>query len=238
MPADPRAPRVLVIIPTYNERENIQALVPAVLAHGYRAMIVDDDSPDGTGTVADQLAHEHPAAVTVLHRTADRGLGRAYLHAFARALETDADVICQMDADLSHDPDHLPTLVAATARVDLVIGSRYVQGGRVVNWPAHRSALSAFANRYVRFVLGLEVRDCTSGYRCWRREALAGLPLARVVSDGYAFLVETLHAAAVHGCRIAEVPIVFVERRVGQSKLSAGVFIESALTPWRIRTRR
>ena len=229
---------VLVIIPTYNERENITALVPAVLDHGYRVMIVDDDSPDGTGEAADALARQRPDAVTVIHRTANHGLGRSYLEAFARALATDADVICQMDADLSHNPSYLPALVASSAEADLTIGSRYLPGGRVVNWPAHRMALSAWANRYVRLVLGLDIRDCTSGFRCWRRDALTRLRLMRIVSDGYAFLVETLYEAAVQGCRVAEVPIVFVERRQGQSKLTWGVFLESVVTPWRLRWRR
>ena len=229
---------VLVIIPTYNERDNITMLVPAVLAHGYQVMIVDDDSPDGTGEVADALAARWPGRVTVIHRTGDRGLGRSYLEAFARALGTDADVICQMDADLSHDPTYLPQLVALTERVDLAIGSRYLPGGAALNWPAYRRALSVGANRYVRLVLGLDVRDCTSGFRCWRREAVERLRLTRIVSDGYAFMVETLYEAVVQRCSIGEVPIVFVERRQGASKLTAGVFIESVVTPWRIRTRR
>jgi dolichol-phosphate mannosyltransferase len=139
-----------------------------------------------------------------------------------------------MDADLSHDPRQLPALIAAADEGDVVIGSRYVPGGRIVNWPLRRRLLSRFANGYVRTVTRLVVRDCTSGYRCWRRDALASLPLDRLTSDGYAFLVEMLYVAARRGCRVSEVPITFVERRLGESKLSSGVVIESAIAPWRI----
>ena len=230
--------QVLVITPTYNERDNLPELVRAVLAHdGYRMMVVDDASPDGTGAVADALAGEFPGRVQVVHRTGVRGLGRSYVDGLTRALAGSADVICQMDADWSHDPKYLPQLVAATGEHDVVIGSRYLNGVSVVNWPLQRIILSAFANRYIRLITGLSPRDCTSGYRCWRRAALAGLPLDRVVSDGYAFLVEMLFEAARRGARIGEVPIIFVERRKGVSKLSSGVLFESVITPWRLRLR-
>ena len=222
----------LVIIPTYNERDNIPPLVERLLRHGgVRVLVVDDNSPDGTGGVADALVSER---VAVLHRSANRGFGRSYLDGIAYALGTPADVICQMDADFSHDPDRLPDLIAATQGADLAIGSRYVEGGGIVNWPARRRALSRFANAYVRALTGLRAHDCTSGYRCWRREALATLPLDRFVSDGYSFLVEMLYAAARQGRRIAEVPISYVERREGQSKMSRAVILESAVTPWRL----
>ena len=169
-----------------------------------------------------------------MHRTGARGLGRSYIDGLRQALTTDADVICQMDADLSHDPRHLPALVEAINRADLVIGSRYVAGGKIVNWPLRRRFLSRFANQYIRMVTRLNARDCTSGYRCWRREALAGLSLDRFISDGYSFLVEMLYVASRQGCRIAEVPITFVERRQGESKLSRAVLLESAVTPWRL----
>jgi len=230
---------VLVIIPTYNERDNLPDLVRAVMAYAsHRVMVVDDGSPDGTGAVADALAVEYPGRVDVVHRTGQRGLGRSYVEGLQRALGTSAAVICQMDADWSHDPKYLPDLVAATAGHDVVIGSRYLRGVSVVNWPLRRIFLSAFANRYIRAITRLPVRDCTSGYRCWRREALARLPLDRVVSDGYAFLVEMLFEAASRGARIGEVPIIFVERRLGVSKLSSGVVLESMLTPWRLVIRR
>jgi len=213
--------------------------VRAVLAReNYRIMVVDDNSPDGTGAVADTLAREFPGRVDVMHRTGPRGLGRSYLDGIRRAVRDTADVICQMDADWSLDPQYLPALVAGTATYDVVIGSRYVNGVSVVNWPLRRIVLSAFANRYIRAVTGLTPSDCTSGYRCWRRETLASLPLEDVVSEGYAFIVEMLFEAARRGARIGEVPIIFVERRQGVSKLSKSVMIESMLTPWRLVIRR
>jgi dolichol-phosphate mannosyltransferase len=171
-----------------------------------------------------------------MHRTGPRGLGRSYVDGLLHAIaEGRADVICQMDCDLSHDPAYLPALVGAAASNDLVIGSRYMNGGvSVVNWPIHRILLSAFGNRYIRFVTNLAASDCTSGYRCWRREALARLPIAAMVSDGYAFLVEMLYEAKQRGMRIGEVPIIFIERRLGQSKLSSNVLIESLIMPWRL----
>ena len=235
---DVSAPRVLVIIPTYNECDNLPRLVPAVLAHGYRVMIVDDDSPDGTGQVADALAREFPKRVQVMHRRGPRGLGRAYIEAFATAVGTDADLVCHMDADLSHDPKYLPDLVAAADRFDVVVGSRYLDGVSVVNWPLYRIALSSLANRYIRLVTRMPTRDCTSGFRCWRREALRKLPLDRLASDGYAFLVETLFEAFRRGGVVGETPIVFVERRHGRSKVSAGVLLESLMIPWVLSLRR
>ncbi|HEX2443968.1 MAG TPA: polyprenol monophosphomannose synthase [Vicinamibacterales bacterium] len=229
---------VLVIVPTYNERENLPRLVPAVLRHGYRMMIVDDGSPDGTGEIADELAREWPGRVEVMHRQGVRGLGRSYVDGMRKALSSDnAELICQMDADLSHDPDYLPALVAAAATYDVVIGSRYLHGISVVNWPLRRLMLSTAANRYIRAVTGMTVRDCTSGFRCWRRDALARVPLDGVISDGYAFIVEMLFEAWRRSCRIGEVPIIFVERREGESKLSRGVLVESLIAPWRLRFR-
>lgn len=230
--------KVLVIIPTYNERDNLPVLVRQVLALGYDVMVVDDQSPDGTGAVADDLAREFPGRVDVMHRTGKRGLGRSYIDALSKARLGDADLVCQMDADLSHDPQYLPAMVeAATNRFDMVIGSRYLHGVSVVNWPLRRLFLSTFANNYIRTVTRLPVRDCTSGFRCWRREALKQLPLDRIASDGYAFLVEMLYEAHIRGCRVGEVPIIFVERRVGQSKMSGGVIFESAYMPWRVVMR-
>lgn len=230
---------VLVVTPTYNERENLPVLAAGVLAHdGFRLLVVDDGSPDKTGEVADRLAAEHPGRVSVLHRTGQRGLGRSYVDGLLLALrEGTADFVCQMDCDLSHGPEYLPDLVGAAATHDLVIGSRYLNGVSVVNWPLHRIFLSAFANRYIRFVTRIDVTDCTSGFRCWRREALAKLPIAEMVSDGYSFLTEMLYEANRRGLRIGEVPIVFVERRKGQSKLSSGVLFESLLMPWRLVLR-
>jgi dolichol-phosphate mannosyltransferase len=233
---------VLIVTPTYNERENLPVLAAGVLKHdGARMLVVDDGSPDGTGQIADQLAAQHPGRVEVMHRTGPRGLGRSYVDGLLHAIqEGRADFICQMDADLSHNPEYLPELVKAAATNDLVIGSRYLHGVSVVNWPLHRIFLSAFGNRYIRFITSLSASDCTSGYRCWRREALARMPIADMVSDGYSFLVEMLYEARRRGLRVGEVPIIFIERRQGQSKLSGNVLIESLIMPWRLvlRSRR
>jgi dolichol-phosphate mannosyltransferase len=229
----------LVVVPTYNERDNLPPLVRGVLHHDdFNILIVDDGSPDGTGAVADSLAAAHPGRVEVMHRTGPRGLGRSYVDGLRHALKTDAALILQMDADLSHNPEYLPALAAAAAEYDVVIGSRYLNGVSVVNWPLRRIFLSTFANRYIKFVTRLTPTDCTSGFRCWRREALARIPLDRVASAGYAFLVEMLYRAAENGSRIGEVPIIFVERRQGQSKVSRAVLLESLATPWRLRLRR
>ena len=175
--------------------------------------------------------------MTVLHRSGRRGLGRSYIDGMLRALDGDATHVCQMDADLSHDPADVPRLLAAAADADLVLGSRYVEGGELKNWPVHRVALSAVANHYVRAITRLPVHDCTSGFRCWRRELLARLPLRGIVSDGYAFQVEMAWAAHNAGGRIAEVPITFVERHRGASKMSGRVIAESVLLPWRLAAR-
>jgi dolichol-phosphate mannosyltransferase len=232
---------VVVVVPTYNEKDNLPALAQGILAHpGFRLLVVDDGSPDGTGELADELARTHPGRVGVLHRQGPRGLGRSYVDGLREALASGADLIFQMDADLSHNPEHLPAMAEAASRYDVVIGSRYLTGVSVVNWPLHRIFLSAFANRYVRAVTRISVTDCTSGFRCWRRDALARLPLDRMVSNGYAFIVEMLFEASRRGCRIGEVPIIFIERRLGQSKVSTRVLIESLIVPWRLvfRSRR
>jgi len=229
----------LVVVPTYNERANIPVLVTGLMQYpNVRVLVVDDQSPDGTGDVAETLAKEFPGRVSVLHRTGKKGFGRSYIDGLQQALAEPVDVLCQMDADLSHDPRHLPALIAATADADVVIGSRYVPGGAIVNWPKRRRVLSRVANFYIRGVTQLSARDCTSGYRCWRKSAMAALPLDRFISDGYSFLVEMLFVAARSGCRIREVPITFVERREGESKVSRAVLVESAITPWRLIANR
>jgi dolichol-phosphate mannosyltransferase len=230
---------ILVVVPTYNERDNLPVLARGILAHpGFSILVVDDGSPDGTGAVADSLAAEHPGRVEVMHRTGPRGLGRSYVDGMRHALASGARLIFQMDADLSHNPEYLPALAEAATRYDVVIGSRYLTGVSVVNWPLYRIFLSAFANRYVRAVTRVAATDCTSGFRCWRREALERIPLDTLVSNGYAFIVEMLFEASRRGCRIGEVPIIFVERRQGQSKVSGRVLAESLIVPWRLLLRR
>jgi len=231
--------RAIVIVPTYNERANIPVLVAGLLAHEHvRVLIVDDQSPDGTGEIADEIARQHPGRVDVIHRTGQRSFGRSYIDGIKRAIHEPVDVLCQMDADLSHDPRQLPSLITATSHADVVIGSRYIPGGAIVNWSQRRRLLSRFANVYIRAVTRLGVRDCTTGYRCWRREALASLPLDRFLSDGYSFLMEMLFVAAQKGLHITEVPITFVERREGESKVSRAVLLESAIVPWRLIATR
>jgi dolichol-phosphate mannosyltransferase len=235
IPRLPDALSALVIVPTYNERTNLPVLVEELMRHpDVRVLVVDDQSPDGTGEVADSLARQYAGRVEVMHRSGKRGLGRSYIDGIKKAIHEPVDLICQMDADLSHDPRQLPDLLAAAGGADVVLGSRYIPGGAIVNWPKRRRLLSRFANLYIRLVTRLGARDCTTGYRCWRREALAALPLDRFFSEGYSFLIEMLFVAARRGCRVAEVPITFVERREGESKISRSVLFESAVTPWRL----
>jgi dolichol-phosphate mannosyltransferase len=225
----------LVLVPTYNERVNLPVVIDGLMQHaGVRVLVIDDQSADGTGEIADQLALKHGGRIEVMHRAGPRGLGSAYIDGMKKAVLESVDVVCQMDADLSHDPQQLPDLLAASARAEVVLGSRYVPGGRIVNWPLRRKLLSRAANVYIRGVTRLSAHDCTTGYRCWQRSALASLPLDRFFSEGYSFLVEMLYVAAGRGCRIVEVPITFVERREGESKVSGSVLIESAITPWRL----
>ena len=225
--------RPLVIVPTYNERENLPKLLDRLLEiPNLRVLVVDDDSPDGTGVIADDFAAS--GRVSVLHRRGPRGLGRAYLNGITHALHTDADVICQMDADLSHQPEQLRAMLDAVRHADLVIGSRYIPDGRIVNWPLRRRLLSAGANAYIRLICSIPARDCTSGFRCWRRERLAALPLDKIDSEGYAFLVELLYLAFSAGSVIAEVPITFIERARGKSKLRLSILAESVIVPWRL----
>jgi dolichol-phosphate mannosyltransferase len=230
--------RPMVVVPTYNERDNLHPFVTALLdIPDLRILVVDDGSPDGTGELADAIAGSSGGRVSVLHRTGARGLGLSYMDGMQRALQMDATAIVQMDADFSHDPLDVPRLIGHAASADLVIGSRYVPGGRIKNWPKRRLLLSAFANFYVRTITRLQPRDVTSGFRCWRRETLMRLPLDRIASNGYAFQVEMAWEAAAAGCRIIEVPITFVERRQGVSKLSFPVMVESMFLPWRLAAR-
>jgi dolichol-phosphate mannosyltransferase len=227
--------KVLIIIPTYNERENLPEIATRILdSLPYEILVVDDQSPDGTGAIADELAQRYPGRLHVMHRTGKRGLGLSYLDGFRWAIEQKADLICQMDADLSHDPKYLPDLVDAAATYDLVLGSRYLNGISVMNWPLRRILLRWFANHYVRTITGLTAADSTSGFRCWRRDMLARLDFSRFLSQRYAFTVETAFEVAHLGGKVGEVPILFVERRAGASKMSGQVLLESMLMPWRL----
>ena len=230
--------KVLIILPTYNERENLAAMVEAIFGQlpDAHVLIIDDGSPDGTGVLADAIAAQDEAAVHVHHRSGKLGLGTAYLLGFRWALERDYDYIFEMDCDFSHDPADLPRLLArAQAGADVVIGSRYVQGGGTQNWGLGRKLISRGGGLYSRLVLGIPVRDLTSGFKCFSRRALQVLPLDRIRSGGFSFQIEVNYLAVKHGLQIAEVPIIFRDRRLGESKMSGGIFTEALLVVWRIR---
>jgi dolichol-phosphate mannosyltransferase len=237
--SDP-AHRVIVVIPTYNERENLPGIVRQVLDLGdaFRVLVVDDNSPDGTGQVADDLAASSGGRVDVLHRQNKEGLGRAYIAGFKRAMASGAPIIAQMDADLSHRPEDLGKMVdAMVANVDLVLGSRYIPGGATVGWPWHRRMISRAGGIYAGRVLGVPIRDLTGGFKVWRREMLATIDLPSIASDGYSFQIETTYRAVRRGARIVQVPIVFHDRVAGKSKLSRRVVMEAAIKVWWFRVR-
>jgi dolichol-phosphate mannosyltransferase len=229
--------RALVIVPTYNERENLPRLVPLILAQdpSLETLVVDDGSPDGTGEIADQLSAEQPR-LHVLHRTGKLGLGTAYITGFRWALEKGYDCILEMDADFSHDPEHLPTFLEAIKEFDVVLGSRYLHGRvTVVNWPIGRLLLSYFANIYARWITGVPVADLTGGFKCFRREVLAAIPLDAVESNGYAFQIEMSFRAWSRDFRLGEIPIMFVDRDIGESKMSKKIVREAVWRVWRFR---
>jgi dolichol-phosphate mannosyltransferase len=233
----PGAGRGLVITPTYNERENLPRLVPAILQRDARLdlLIVDDGSPDGTGEMADAIAAED-SRVHVLHRPGKLGLGTAYLEGFRWGLAHGYDWLFQIDADFSHDPAHLPLFMEALQNYDVVLGSRYLEGRlTVVNWPIARLLLSYFANVYARRVTGMPVADATGGYKAFRRAVLEGIDLDRVESEGYAFQIEMTMRAWQKGFRIAEIPIVFTDRTVGTSKMSKKIIREAVWRVWKLR---
>ena len=233
--------RIIVVVPTYNEAGNIEKVTREILKQpcGFDLLIVDDNSPDGTGDLADALAQSPQSAgrVHVLHREAKEGLGRAYLAGFAWALAREYEAVVEMDADLSHDPMYLQSMTDAAKETDVVIGSRYLNGISVINWPLRRILLSWGANWYVRTVTRLTVNDCTSGYRLYHRRVLEAVRLDTVRSNGYSFQVEMTFRAQIAGFHISEVPIIFMERREGQSKLSKGVVWESFVMPLKLRLR-
>jgi len=231
--------KTLIVLPTYNEAENLPRLVEAIMAlpvDGISLLIVDDGSPDGTGKIADQLAEHHPGNVFVMHREGKQGLASAYIQGFQRALTMDVEAIGMMDSDFSHAPEKLPEMISAMQHADLVVGSRYVPGGSVdKHWPFWRKALSAWGNFYARTILGLQVRDVTTGYRLWRKSKLSTFPLDRVLSSGYVFLVELVYLATKLGYRIVEVPIYFADRKWGHSKMNLRIQIEAAFRVWQVR---
>ncbi|PZG35169.1 polyprenol monophosphomannose synthase [Spongiactinospora gelatinilytica] len=235
---------VTVVIPTYNEVDNLPLITQALLAlpiDGLRVLVVDDDSPDGTGKVADELAAEHPGRVSVIHRPGREGLGRAYVQGLTAALEAGAGFVVQMDADFSHPVDAVPRLLgtAEATGAACVIGSRYVPGGTLASeWSRGRRALSAWANFYVRTILRIRLRDVTAGFKIWRAGSLAALDLGGIASGGYSFQVEMHYRATRAGMTIIEIPIHFSDRRAGASKMSLRVQLESALMPWRLRFKR
>lgn len=227
----------LVIIPTYNERENLGPISEAVLKADPRVdiLVVDDNSPDGTGQLADELAAKNPR-IRVLHREKKQGLGRAYLHAFRWALAEKYQFIIEMDADFSHDPKYLPKLIdTAQGGADIALGSRYVEGGGTVNWGVGRQLISQGGSLYARTILGVKVRDLTGGFKCFNRRVLETIDLDAVQSSGYAFQIELTYRALKKGFTVKEVPIVFEDRRVGQSKMSRKIFLEAVSMVWKLR---
>jgi dolichol-phosphate mannosyltransferase len=228
-----------LILPTYEEASNLERIVVAAreqLPDGARILIVDDNSPDGTGQIADRLEGELPG-VSVLHRARKEGIGPAYVAGFRRALDEGAELVVQMDADFSHDPHDLPRLIEAAAGADLVLGSRYVDGGAVTDWGPVRRLISRGGSAYARAVLGVSVRDLTGGFKVFRRHVLEAIDLESISSAGYAFQVETTYRALRAGFRVVEVPITFTERRVGESKMTGGIVLEAALKVPGMRVR-
>ncbi len=231
--------KALIVMPTYNERENITPIVEEILRYAPQVdiLIVDDNSPDGTGDIAEAL-HERFPNVSVMHRAGKLGLGTAYIAGFRYALEQGYELVLEMDADFSHDPRYLPDLLAEAERADLVIGSRYVRGGGTPNWSPLRRFISGGGNIFARAVLMLPVKDATAGYRCYRSSVLKTLDLGSITSQGYAFQVEMTYQTLKHGFRVSEVPIMFVDRRVGKSKMSRKIFIEGFVFVLRARFGR
>jgi dolichol-phosphate mannosyltransferase len=230
--------KLTVVIPTYNEAENLEAISSKLWAlpiPGLQILVVDDASPDGTGQIADDLAAANPGRFSVIHRKGKLGLGSAYITGFKTALEAGAEAIAQMDADFSHDPEYLPEFMQKLDNADVVIGSRYVPGGKLdERWGFGRVLLSAFGNIYARTILGLHIKDATAGYRLWRRETLQGMPLDSIRSNGYVFQVEMSYVAQKLGYKLVESPIYFEDRRIGQSKMTLRIQLEAAYRTWQV----
>jgi len=228
--------KALIIFPTYNERENIEGIIGAVLEGDPRieVLVVDDDSPDGTGEIVAKLAKVNKR-VHLIHRERKGGLGSAYIEGFGYALRNGYDYIFEMDADFSHDPKYIPDFLEKIKECDLVVGSRYIRGVNVINWPMKRLLLSYYANIYTRIVTGLPLKDATGGFKCYRREVLEGIDIGGVKSDGYSFQIEMSYKAWKKGYRICEIPIVFVDRQAGESKMSKKIVREAIWMVWRLR---
>ncbi len=231
--------KLTVVIPTYNEAENLAAIAADLWAlpiPDLKILVVDDASPDGTGRIADELAAARPGRLSVIHREGKLGLGSAYITGFKTALQGDAEAIAQMDADFSHDPTYLPEFMDKLETADAVSGSRYIPGGRLdERWGLGRVLLSAFGNLYARLILGLRIKDATGGYRLWLRETLQGMPLDSIRSNGYVFQVEMSYVAQKLGYRMIESPIYFEDRRIGQSKMTLRIQLEAAYRVWQVR---
>ncbi len=228
--------KAMVVVPTYNERDNIEKLIVQVLAQDpdIHILVVDDNSPDGTGALVDKLAADN-GRIHVLHRSGKLGLGSAYRDGFRGALEKGAAYIVEMDADFSHDPATLPQFFAKMGDYDLVIGSRYLNGVSVVNWPLRRLMLSYFASVYTRLITGLKISDCTSGFKCFRREVIEAIDLSRIKSDGYSFQIEMNYRCVERGFRVGEIPIIFIDRHSGSSKMSKKIVREAVLMVWKLK---
>lgn len=228
--------KITVVVPTYNERDNIETLAGLILSQDERVdiLFVDDNSPDGTGDIADRLASSN-SRVKVLHRAGKLGLGSAYREGFRIALDNGADYIVEMDADFSHDPVMLPMFIEKMSEYDLVIGSRYINGVSVVNWPIRRLILSYCASVYTRLITGLRLSDCTGGFKCFSRKVLESLDLESIKSDGYSFQIEMNYRCHERGFRIGEIPIIFVDRHAGTSKMSKQIVREAVLMVWKLK---
>lgn len=230
--------QLTIVIPTYNEAENLPALVAALWSLSIpdmRILVIDDGSPDGTGEIAEDLSHNKPDRVSVIHRAGKLGLGTAYITGFKHALQSGAEAIGQMDADFSHSPSYIPTFMGLLESHDAVLGSRYIKGGKLdERWGVGRLLLSWFGNYYARTILGLKIHDATGGFRIWRRETLLGMPLDRIRSNGYVFQVEMAYVAQRLGYQITESPIYFEDRQIGQSKMSFRIQVEAAFRVWHV----
>ncbi|HNB50849.1 MAG TPA: polyprenol monophosphomannose synthase [Anaerolineales bacterium] len=231
--------QITFVLPTYNEAENLPKLVSALFSlplPNLKILVADDNSPDGTGKIAEELAAAHPGRMQVLHRPGKEGLGRAYLHGFQVAIENGAEAVGQMDSDFSHPPEKIPEMALSIESHDIVTGSRYVKGGSVDrNWPAWRKGLSAFGNYYARTILGIPVRDVTGGFRLYRRETLQTIPLHRIRSNGYVFQVEMAYLGYLCGFHAHEIPIYFADRKWGESKMSLRIQLEAAIRVWQVK---